>query len=210
MSASANAAMNPGVVPSITLGEAFSEVAERLRQSTVQVRSAGGLGCGSGVILRADGLIITNAHVAHAARSGRRVVELADGRLFAADLIRSHPQHDLAALRIQASELPAARLRHDPMRVGELVIAVGSPMGVAGAVSTGIIHAAPRRTTDHRPRTTDWVQADIRLAPGNSGGPLADAEGRVVGINSMIVNGLALAVPAHLASRFVETVVEVA
>lgn len=190
-------AVNPDGVLSITLGEAFSEISEHLRRNTVQVRSAGGFGFGSGVIWRADGLIITNAHVAgaNAPRARRQVVKLADGRVFEADLIRSDLQHDLAALYIKASGLAAARLRREPMRVGELVIAVGNPMGVVGAVSTGIIHAAPAGKNE-------WVQADIRLAPGNSGGPLADAEGCVVGINSMIVNALALAVPAHVVERF--------
>jgi serine protease Do len=189
--------VNPEDRLSITLGDAFSEIAERLRLSTVQVRAAGGFGGGSGVIWRADGLIITNAHVAlaNAAQSVRQVVELADGRTFDVETVAADPRHDLAALHIEASGLAAAELRHTSLRVGELVIAVGSPMGVAGAVSTGIIHAAPVSRTN-------LVQADIRLAPGNSGGPLADAQGRVIGINSMIASGLALAVPIHAVERF--------
>jgi serine protease Do len=204
MTAAANPApVNPAVNPkdrlSITLGDAFSEVAERLRQSTVQVRAAGNFGGGSGVVWRDDGLIITNAHVAGAiaARAGRQVVELADGRAFDAELVGADPRHDLAALHIEASGLVAADLRRVPLRVGEWVIAVGNPMGVVGAVSTGIIHAASGRKTN-------WVQADIRLSPGNSGGPLADAEGRVIGINSMIASGLALAVPVHAVQRFLQ------
>lgn len=91
--------------------------------------------------------------------------------------------------------MAAARVRRGPLRVGELVVGVGNPMRVVGAVSTGIIHAGFAGKDK-------WVQADIRLAPGNSGGPLANADGRVVGINSMIVNGLALAIPTHVVERF--------
>ncbi len=164
MSAGVNpAAVNPDDVLSIRLGDAFSEVAERLRQSTVQVWGAGDLGVGSGVIWRTDGLIITNSHVAraNAAHAGRQVVELADGRAFEAEVVGADPRHDLATLCIEASGLAAAKLRRTPLRVGELVIAVGSPMGVAGAVSTGIIHAAPGAKSS-------WVEADIRLAGRHS------------------------------------------
>jgi serine protease Do len=86
------------------------------------------------------------------------------------------------------------------LRPGELVIAVGHPLGVAYATTLGIVHRAPGSGRG----PAGWLQADIRLAPGNSGGPLADASGRIVGINAMIVGGLGLAVPTHIVERFVQ------
>jgi serine protease Do len=87
----------------------------------------------------------------------------------------------------------------DALRVGELVVAVGSPFGLAGAVTAGVIHAIPSR----RPSGPRFIEADVRLAPGNSGGPLADSRGRVIGINARIAGGLALAVPSNVVTRFV-------
>jgi serine protease Do len=103
-------------------------------------------------------------------------------------------------LTVAAADLPAAVIGDsDALRVGELVFAVGNPLGVSGALTAGIVHTMGlTEMADGRP----WVQADIRLAPGNSGGPLADAQGRVIGINSMIVGGLALAVPSRVVERF--------
>lgn len=86
----------------------------------------------------------------------------------------------------------------DSLRVGQLVVAVGNPLGLSGAVTAGLIHAIGPR----RPAGPSLIQADLRLAPGNSGGPLADARGRVIGINAMIAGGLALAVPSSLVARF--------
>jgi serine protease Do len=178
------AGVNQFVPISIGVGSELAEVAERLRHCTVAVRAAGP-GSGSGVIWRSDGLIVTNAHVA---TSSRHTVELADGRIFQAELVRHDLGHDLAALQISATGLSAAQVRDaSSLRTGEVVLAVGNPMGVAGAFTVGIVSA--------RPRPDDvLVRADIRLAPGNSGGPLADADGRVVGINSMIVGGFGIAV----------------
>jgi serine protease Do len=162
---------------------AFGEVAERLRRATVEVETA------SGVIWDAAGLIITNAHVARG-RGAR--VKLWDGRSFEAQVLARDPRRDLASLRIAAGDLPAAAAGDSSaLRVGELVMAVGNPLGFVGALSTGVVHALSRR----------WVHADVRLAPGNSGGPLADARGRVIGINTMIANGVALAVPANSVVR---------
>jgi serine protease Do len=166
---------------------------ERLRASTVAVR-LGRDGAGSGVIWSSDGTIVTNAHVA--SRPQAEIV-LSDGRRFTGRVERRDVQRDLALLRIDARDLPAAAVR-DPagLRVGEVLIAVGHPLGIPNAVTMGIAHAtvgdAGRR----------FVQADLMLAPGNSGGPLADASGRVVGINSMVVGGLALAVPSDDVQRF--------
>ncbi|MBC8122776.1 MAG: trypsin-like peptidase domain-containing protein [Gemmatimonadaceae bacterium] len=173
-----------------TFAGAFALVAERLRRSTVQVRT-GSSGRGSGVIWRPDGLIVTNAHVAGRARA---TVELSDGRAFEAVVVARDPERDLAALTVPACDLPAAvRGDAEKLRVGELVLAVGYPLGLDGALTVGIVHALDSRK---------WVQADVRLAPGNSGGPLADAAGRVIGINTMIANGLGLAVPSNVVEQF--------
>ncbi len=181
------------------LADAFNRVAERLRQSTVQVTGTRGPGGGSGVIWQPDGVIVTNAHVA---RGSEAIVTLADGRTFDATVTARDDGRDLAALKVDAGDLPAAAIGDsDALRVGELVIAVGNPLGLAGAVTAGVVHAIGG---GEGPRQRPWVRADVRLAPGNSGGPLADAQGRVVGINSMIAGGLALAVPSNAVRRFLQ------
>jgi serine protease Do len=170
----------------------FGEVAESLRRVTVQVRTSGG-DAGSGVIWDSGGLILTNAHVV---RSSRMEVELWDGRVFPAEIQAQDPRRDLAALRIRRNALPSAAVGNSAaLRPGELVIAVGNPLGFTGALTTGVVHAVGAR----------WVQAAVRLAPGNSGGPLADSQGRVIGLNTMVVSGgLALAVPSNAVSAFLK------
>ena len=176
----------------------FGEVAERLRRSTVQIHSRAGRGTGSGVIWSADGLVVTNAHVA---RGADLEVELWDGRRLPARVLARDPRRDLASLRVTAAPLDAAAPGNSSsLRPGELVIAVGSPLGFAGAVSTGVIHSVgPLRGMGN----VSWIRAQVRLAPGNSGVPLANAEGRVIGINTAIVNGLGIAVPSNDATDFV-------
>jgi len=179
------------------MAHGFGEVAERLRRSTVQVRLRGAHAGGSGVIASPDGRIVTNAHVA---RGGDASVELWDGRSLAARLVARDSRRDLAALQVEASGLPAAAFGDsDRLRVGELVMAIGNPMGFIGALTRGVVHAVGR-LPGLGPQS--WVLADVRLAPGNSGGPLADSQGRVVGINTMIVHGLGAAVPASAVSPF--------
>jgi len=174
----------------------FGEIAEKLRRSTVMVQP-GERGNGSGVIWQSDGLIVTNAHVVRG--SGARV-QLWDGREFEAAVIARDPRLDLAALRIPAGELPAAEpADSSQLRPGELAIAIGNPLGFVGALTTGVVHAVgPLRGAGSPP----WVQASVRLAPGNSGGPLADARGRVIGINTMVASRLALAIPSNTVSQF--------
>jgi serine protease Do len=170
----------------------FGEIAERLRRSTVQIHPNGGQGGqGSGVIWPA-GLILTNAHVA---RAPEAAIELWDGRRFPASVTARDPRRDLAALRIDGAPPLEAATPGDStvLRPGELVIAIGNPFGFAGALSTGVVHSIGRQ----------WIYADVRLAPGNSGGPLADASGRVVGINTAIVNGLGAAIPSAAVLDFV-------
>jgi serine protease Do len=187
------------------LGAAFASLAERLRRSTVHVRS-GRRGAGAGVVWRSDGVVVTNSHVV----SGESAtVELADGRAFEARVTARDADRDLARLTVEAFDLLPAPVRSsESLRVGELVVAVGDPLGVPGALTAGIVHsvgkpAKVRRGRFGTSRRTLWVQADIRLLPGNSGGPLADARGRVVGVNTMIAGGLALAVPSLDVERFV-------
>ena len=176
--------------------DGFGGVAEALRRTTVQV-SSGGRGFGSGVILGAEGLIVTNAHVV---RSSHAQVKLWDGRTLDAAVTSRDFTRDLAALLTSASNLPAATLADSSKtRVGELVLAVGNPLGFVGALSTGIIHAAG---SVHGLGMSSWLQADVKLAPGNSGGPLANAQGQVLGINTMVAAGLALAIPSNDVSRF--------
>jgi serine protease Do len=175
----------------------FGEIAEQLRRSTVLVHS-GGRGSGSGVVWSSDGMIITNAHVV---RGSRVSVQLWDGREFEASVHSRDPRRDLAQLRIAATSLPAANAADSSaVRPGELAIAIGNPMGFVGALATGVIHAVgPLRGLGRQ----SWVQADVRLAPGNSGGPLANALGQVVGINTMVVRGgLALAIPSNAVRDF--------
>jgi serine protease Do len=171
--------------------EDFTETADRVRRSTVQVQGPRG-GGGSGVIWRSDGLVVTNAHVAQRAKGS---IQLADGRVARATVAARDPQLDLALLEADVKDLPAAVAGDsDELRVGEIVLAAGSPYGYAGTVTVGVVHARSSRR---------WIEADLRLGPGNSGGPLADARGRIVGINTMVANGVALAIPSNIVERFV-------
>ena len=175
----------------------FGEIAERLRRSTAQV-FAGDRGIGSGVVWSADGAILTNAHVA---RGSAVRVELWDGRRFSAPVTARDARRDLALLWISADGLePATAGDSAALRPGELVMAIGSPLGFAGALSTGVVHSVGALPGMGR---QPWIRANVRLAPGNSGGPLANAEGAVVGINTAIVNGLGVAAPVSSALDFV-------
>jgi serine protease Do len=174
----------------------LGEIAEKLRRSTVLLH-AGRRGSGSGVIWTSDGLIVTNAHVA---RSSRTCVQLWDGREFEATIMARDLHRDLAALYINSSGLPAAVAADSAqLRPGELVIAVGNPLGFVGALTTGVVHAVgPIPGFGFQ----SWVQAGVRLAPGNSGGPLADARGRVIGINTMVAGRVGLAIPSNAVKKF--------
>jgi serine protease Do len=177
----------------------LGEIAEKLRRSTVVIQS-GGRGSGSGVIWSSDGSIISNAHVA---RGTRVKVQLWDGREFDATIASHDSRRDLALLRIGATNLPSVSVADSSqVRPGELAIAIGNPLGFVGALTTGVIHTvSPLRGLGSQ----SWVQADVRLAPGNSGGPLADARGHLIGINTMIAGRLALAIPSNVVRDFLST-----
>ena len=178
----------------------FGEITEKLRRSTVLIHVSN-RSAGSGVIWSSDGTILTNAHVAR----GRQVsARLWDGREFDATVASRDPRRDLASLHIQATNLPSVSVADSAqVRPGELAIAIGNPMGFVGALTTGVIHAIGP-VCGLGPQS--WVQADVRLAPGNSGGPLADAHGRLIGINTMVAGRLALAIPSNVVRDFLSAV----
>ncbi len=176
-------------------------IAEQLRQSTVQIRTGRGrmLGSGSGLVLN-DGRVVTNAHVV--ASGGTLTIESWDGQAKSAKVMKVDRRRDLALIVVEGGAATPGTLASRAALPGQAVIAVGNPMGFVGAISSGIVH---RVGVISGLGPTAWIQADLRLAPGNSGGPLADLHGQVVGINSMIAGGLALAIPAETVQRFIES-----
>jgi S1-C subfamily serine protease len=176
-------------------------VAERLLPSVASLRH--GRGNGSAVVLSSDGLLVTSAHVVGNGRIGSAVFH--DGAEVPYELVGRDRLSDLAIVRVPASDLPAAELGDaGRLRVGQLVVAVGSPLGFEGSVSAGVVSALGRSlpTADgHRARVVEGViQTDAALHPGNSGGALATSDARVVGINTALVGpgfgqGLGMAVP---------------
>lgn len=183
----------------------LAAAAERLRASVVQVRGANGeMGGGAGIAWREGGDIVTSAHVVP---NPHVHVVLPDGRVVPGEVVSRDARRDLALVRASGAALPAVRTA-DPrsLRPGSLLFALGHPLGVTDAVTTGVLQATgplpPGLGVPGLPRGLGWVQASLRLAPGNSGGPLADAEGRVVGVAAMVVAGLGLAVPAPEVEAF--------
>jgi Do/DeqQ family serine protease len=224
------AATPPAAAPASTneakrLGDAFHAVVERLAPSVVQIDVAtrdpnplnawlrgGGeaspRATGSGVVFSADGAILTNNHVIEQALSMN--VRFADGRVFPARLVGRDPATDLAVLRVEAKGLAAATFAdRDEARVGEWVLAIGSPFGLSRTVTAGVVSATGRGSLGAN-EVEDYLQTDAGINPGNSGGPLVDLEGRVVGINTMIVgrgSGIGFAVPGTMARRVAEQLI---
>jgi serine protease Do len=170
--------------------------AEQLRRITVQVRTHR-VGEGSGVIWNRSGLIVSNAHVA---RAGSLEIELWDGRVLDGRVRWRDPRRDLALIAIPAAGLPeAVQGDASSLRPGEIVLALGHPFGLPHALALGVVHSVAAG-----PRRTRWIRADIRLAPGNSGGPLANVAGEVIGLNTLVAGGLAHAIPVSVVQRFLD------
>ncbi|MBK6489530.1 MAG: trypsin-like peptidase domain-containing protein [Gemmatimonadetes bacterium] len=183
----------------LAAGLELDGLASLVRSFTVRIETRGGSSMGSGVVWQSDGLIVTNAHVVH---DERPLVSLGDAGTLDARVVALDRHRDLALLSVDADGLRAAPIGDaESLRAGSLVLALGHPHGVANAMSLGVVHAVTTRRGMPR-----YIVADLRLAPGNSGGPLVDSTGRVVGINAMIVGGLGVAIPSTVERRFLHEV----
>jgi serine protease Do len=205
-----------GALPDAEALDAYSRtvtsVAERLRDSVANLRvgrrtrRGRAEGGGSGVVITPDGYLLTSAHVVEG-MDGKAQAAFPDGRSFGAEVIGTDPLSDLAVLRAEAGNLETAELGDaDALHVGQLVVAIGSPLGFHGSVTAGVVsalgRALPTRTRSTVRLVENVIQTDAALNPGNSGGALADGLGRVVGINTAVAGvGLGLAVPINDATR---------
>jgi S1-C subfamily serine protease len=187
---------------------AVVHVAETVLPSiaSVRVRTRRGEGAGSASVLTSDGFLLTSAHVVDGASTTEAA--FADGTEVTADVIARDPLSDLAVLRARGDVPPPVTLGDAAeLRVGQLVVALGNPLGLAGSVTAGIVSALGRSLPTRAGRVVDEViQTDAALNPGNSGGALADSRGHVVGVNTAVAGiGLGLAVPINATTRRIIT-----
>src|SRR5246127_855014 len=203
--------ISPAVVQIVVTGYGPSE--EHGHTDTARIVRQHAIG--TGIIVDADGYIMTNAHVVEGAQRIRVIlapsasdsaIELQPihaGQILEAKLLGTHKQVDLALLKIEATNLPSVHLSDDVrVRQGELVLAIGSPEGLRDSVSMGVVSSVARQPDPDNPMV--YIQTDAALNPGNSGGPLVDVDGNVVGINTLIFSkgggseGLGFAIPAEI------------
>lgn len=168
-------------------------------------------GTGSGFIISEDGKILTNAHVVDGATEV--TVNLKDGRVFEGKVLGSDPLTDLAVIQINAENLPVLEIGNsDDLVIGEWAIAIGNPLGLDNTVTTGIISATGRSSSEIGvgDKRLDFIQTDAAINPGNSGGPLLNANGEVIGINTAIIQnaqGLGFAIPINRAAQIAQTLI---
>lgn len=221
----ASAPVNIGAAnpPSLPANNSIAAVAEAVQPSVVQLNVAGNgsAGTGSGFVIRADGYILTNNHVT----SGGSTINItfADGSTAPATLVGASPGYDLAVVKVNESDLPAVTLGSSgALKVGDTAIAIGSPLGLQGTVTSGIVSALDRPVTAGGTGATAFInaiQTDAAINPGNSGGPLVDGNGAVIGINTAIATlggslggqvgsiGLGFAIPIDTAARIASEII---
>ena len=198
---------------------------QNVKQSVVSIKAEGnsGSGTGSGFIYREDGYIVTNNHVAAPAiNSGKLTVYLEDKTFFEAKLVGRNASYDLAVLKIDATGLKPVKMGDsNAINVGDLTVAFGSPLGLSGTVTSGIVSAINRPVTAGGADDQSFIsaiQTDAAINPGNSGGPLVNGQGEVIGVNSAIATlgsgtqsgsiGLGFAIPANQAQRIITEIIE--
>ena len=203
-------------------------IAARVLPSVVSIStvSQNGSGTGSGFVIRSDGYILTNNHVINDALSnqGTLTVTLNNGKKFEGKILGADSSYDLAVIKINVTGLPALQFGNsDTIQVGDQVIAIGSPLGLSGTVTSGIISAKNRAVTSSggtgESSFINALQTDAAINPGNSGGPLVDATGAVIGVNSAIASlgssfggqsgsiGLGFAIPINQAKKTAEQLI---
>lgn len=208
-------------------GDSIANIADRMLPTVVSIEEQGlsGTGTGSGFIIREDGYIVTNNHVIEGAVNGGTVtVQFDDGSMESAEIVGRNPAYDLAVIKVDVDGLPVASIGNsDNIAVGDTVVALGSPLGLSGTVTSGIVSATDRPVTAGGQGETSYinaVQTDAAINPGNSGGPLVNASAEVIGVNSAIASlgtdvsgqagsiGLGFAIPSNTMKRIVEEIID--
>jgi serine protease Do len=184
------------------LNNDMADVVAGVRRSLVQVMDGRG-GAGAGTIWHSDGLIVTNAHVV--ARGVRQVV-LSDGRTLPARVLARDESHDLAALTVEASDLPTIQPGESrALQAGQWVMALGHPWGITDAVTGGVVIGKGADLLELSGTGREWVAVSLHLRPGHSGGPLFDTEGRLVGVNTLMTGpDVGVAVPVDVVKAFLK------
>ncbi len=186
------------------LNDSLAGVVMQVRRSLVQITNGRG-GAGAGTIWHRDGLIVTNAHVI--AGHGELFVTLHNGESYRAQVLAQEPGLDLAALSIAAEDLPVIEPGDSQqLKAGQWVMALGHPFGVLNAATGGVVIGMGRQLGDIEFRNgVDWLAVNLKLRPGHSGGPLVDAQGRLIGVNT-IMNGpeVGVAIPVHVVKAFLK------
>jgi S1-C subfamily serine protease len=220
--ASSTAGDAPAAAPvGSSSGLSVAEIAADVAPSVAAVEVEAGVGPGPGgvvtgqgsaVIIDEDGLLATNTHVVDGATSV--TVVLADGTRYEAEVLGTDPATDLAVLRVDATDLPAATLADGLPDVGATAVAIGSPFGLDGSVTSGVVSALDRSLAGEGGTLTGLIQTDAAINPGNSGGALVDDQGRVIGINTAILSssgtngGVGFAVPSPTIRDITEQLIE--
>jgi serine protease Do len=184
-----------------SLNADMADAIDRVHRSLVHISN--GRGAGAGTIWHSDGLIVTNAHVVQGRHHLK--VRLPDGRTLPARLLAADPDRDLAALSVDATDLPTIEIGDSrQVRPGQWMMAVGHPWGIQGSVTSGVVIGSGDALPEMRPGR-DWIALSLHMRPGHSGGPLVDSQARLIGINTMITGpDVGFAIPVQTVKTFLK------